>query len=144
MMGEVGWGKVGVSLHHVQCYPAPQVLQNHERRASLHMPAGPGVPKVMKVEVVDANFGASTAKTARIDLTNLADDAIPAFRRRTSSPGQVALASGTLTDRGIVSWLTLAADRGVEQAGRPLLRSERRWNEQSVRGAQYELRRAIT
>lgn len=77
MVREVRWGEVGVSLPHVQCLPTARVFQNHEWRASLYMPTCPGVPQVVTVKVADANFGASAAKTASINLTDLADDAVP-------------------------------------------------------------------
>ncbi|MCZ4330730.1 hypothetical protein [Castellaniella denitrificans] len=53
---QVAGCKVRVLLHHFDGFPSAQFLDHQQRRAGLHMPGRPGVPQVVKPEILEAYF----------------------------------------------------------------------------------------
>jgi len=46
-------GEMRVSPHHPLALPSGELLQGKKWRSALHVPAGPGVPKIVPAEVLD-------------------------------------------------------------------------------------------
>jgi len=66
----MAWGKVGVLLHHLDGFPAAELLQNHQRRTVLHMPTCPGMAQIVPAEVFDTSNIAGALEVARVMLLN--------------------------------------------------------------------------
>jgi len=60
--------QVGIALHHVDGFPVSKFFQYKERRTSLGVPAGPSVPEIVPMEVLDSNGLAGQIKVAPIVL----------------------------------------------------------------------------
>jgi len=79
-------GKVSVPPHHLRTRPAPHLLKDEQGRAALHVPAGPGVPKVVPPKVFDARAlqcripGLRTAEHMRDVFPQLLGDHCDRFR----------------------------------------------------------------